>query len=136
MTGKVLRQRRGRAVRDIETGAAPEVRQVSHTYAQNVIHVVFSTKGRRKAISGELRPRMWAYAAGICHKLGLFVHAVGGTEDHIHFLIQVPPRLAVAQAVLAIKSNSSHQGPGEREIPRRSAPRNDKPKEFFDEVFM
>ena len=50
---------------------------------------------------------MWAYAAGICHKLGIVVHAVGGVEDHIHFLIQVPPSLAVAKAVLAIKSNSS-----------------------------
>jgi putative transposase len=80
---------------------------MSHTYAQNVIHVVFSTKDRRKAISGEFQPRMWAYAAGICKKLGILVHAVGGMEDHIHFLIQVPPSLAVAKAVLAIKSNSS-----------------------------
>jgi putative transposase len=80
---------------------------MSHTYAQNVIHVVFSTKDRRKAISGEFQSRMWAYAAGICKKLGIIVHAVGGMEDHIHFLIQVPPSLAVAKAVLAIKSNSS-----------------------------
>jgi putative transposase len=80
---------------------------MSHTYAQNVMHVVFSTKDRCKAISGEFQPRMWAYAAGICKKLGIIVHAVGGMEDHIHFLIQVPPSLAVAKAVLAIKSNSS-----------------------------
>jgi hypothetical protein len=47
-----------------------------HTCAQNVIHVVFSTKDRRKAISGEFQPRMWAYAAGICAKLGILVHCV------------------------------------------------------------
>ena len=80
---------------------------MSHTYAQNVIHVVFSTKDRRKIISGEFQPRMWAYAAGICKKLGILVHAVGGMEDHIHLLIRVPPALALAKAVLAIKSNSS-----------------------------
>jgi REP-associated tyrosine transposase len=80
---------------------------VSHTYAQNVIHVVFSTKDRRKLMSGELRPRMWAYVAGICKKFDIHVLAVGGMEDHIHFLIQIPPTLAVAKAVLAIKSNSS-----------------------------
>jgi REP element-mobilizing transposase RayT len=39
---------------------------MSHTYAQNVIHVVFSTKDRRKVISAEFQPKMWAYAAGIC----------------------------------------------------------------------
>ena len=80
---------------------------MSHTYAQNVIHVVFSTKDRRKLMSADLRPRMWAYATGICNNLGILVHAVGGMEDHIHLLIQIPPTLAVAKAVLAIKSNSS-----------------------------
>jgi putative transposase len=80
---------------------------MSHIYAQNVIHVVFSTKDRRKTISAEFQPRMWAYSAGICKKQGIFVHAIGGTEDHVHFLIQVPPAMALAKAVLAIKSNSS-----------------------------
>jgi REP-associated tyrosine transposase len=78
-----------------------------HTYAQNVIHIVFSTKDRRKTISRELQPRMWAYVAGICKNDGIFVHSIGGTDDHIHLLIQVPPSLSLAKAVLAIKSNSS-----------------------------
>ena len=80
---------------------------MSHTYAQNVIHVVFSTKDRRKAIQREMQPRMWAYTSAICLKLGILVHAVGGMEDHAHFLIQVPPSMAVARVVLTIKSNSS-----------------------------
>lgn len=80
---------------------------MSHTYAQNVIHVVFSTKDRRKLMPNEFRPRMWAYAAGICKKLDILVHAAGGMDDHIHLLIQIPPTVALAKAVLAIKSNSS-----------------------------
>ena len=78
-----------------------------HTYAQNVIHIVFSTKYRSKSISKEFQPRMWAYVAGVCKNHGIFVHAVGGMDDHIHLLIQVPPALSLAKAVLAIKSNSS-----------------------------
>jgi len=80
---------------------------MAHTYASNFIYCIFSTKDRRKAIPQSLQPRMWAYVAGTCQKLGILVHAVGGMDDHIHFLIQVPPSLAVANAVLAIKSNSS-----------------------------
>jgi REP element-mobilizing transposase RayT len=80
---------------------------MSHTYAQNVIHVVFSTKNRSKSISREFQPRMWAYVAGICKKHEIFVHAVGGMDDHIHLLVQIPPSLSLAKAVLAIKSNSS-----------------------------
>ena len=80
---------------------------MSHTYVQNVIHVAFSTKHRSKFISKEFQPRLWAYVAGICKNHGIFVHAVGGTDDHIHLLIQIPAPLSVAKAVLAIKSNSS-----------------------------
>ena len=68
---------------------------MSHTYAQNVIHLVFSTKGRRKTISANFQPKLWANSAGICKKQGIFVHATGGMEDHAHFLIQVPPVMAL-----------------------------------------
>jgi len=80
---------------------------MSHTYAQNVIHILFSTKDRRRTISKEFQARVWAYIAGICKNLGIFVHAIGGMGDHIHLLIQIPPPLSLAKAVLAIKSNSS-----------------------------
>jgi REP element-mobilizing transposase RayT len=86
---------------------APEVRNMSHTYAQDVVHIVFSTKERRKGIPEELQPRLWAHVAGICKHAGISVHAVGGTEDHLHLLVQIPPSLAVAKAVLTVKSNSS-----------------------------
>jgi len=78
-----------------------------HTYAQNVVHVVFSTKDRGKIILKEFQPKIRAYIVGICKKQGIFVHAVGGMDDHVHLLVQIPPQLALAKAVLAIKSNSS-----------------------------
>lgn len=80
---------------------------MSHTYAQNIVHVVFSTKERRKLISAEFQPRLWAYATGICKNLGIFTHGIGGMDDHIHLLIQIPPAMALAKAVMAIKANSS-----------------------------
>jgi REP-associated tyrosine transposase len=90
---------------------------LSHTFAQNMVHVVFSTKERRKMIAGEVQPRLWAYIAGICRKEGIFVQAIGGMEDHIHCLIQLPPPLPLAKAVLLIKANSSRWMSGmEREF--------------------
>ncbi|MGB8543188.1 MAG: IS200/IS605 family transposase [Candidatus Acidiferrales bacterium] len=80
---------------------------MSHTHAQNVIHVVFSTKDRRKSIPLDFQPRVWSYMSAICQKMGVLVLAVGGTDDHVHLLIQIPPPLALAKAVLTIKSNSS-----------------------------
>jgi putative transposase len=80
---------------------------VSHTYAQNVVHVVFSTKSRHKTIDSEFRPKFWAYIMGICRRLDIYVHSVGGMEDHIHLLIQIPPVLTLSKAVATIKANSS-----------------------------
>ena len=80
---------------------------MSHTYAQNVVHVVFSTKERQRLIEKEFQPRMWSYVGGVCKGAGIFVHAVGGMDDHIHLLIQVPPVLSLAKAVMTIKANSS-----------------------------
>lgn len=78
-----------------------------HTYDQNVVHVVFSTKDRRKIMPRDFQRRVWAYVVGICANEGIFVRAIGGMDDHIHLLLQVPARLAVAKAVSEIKSNSS-----------------------------
>jgi REP element-mobilizing transposase RayT len=69
--------------------------------------VIFSTKDRRKIITKELQPRLWAYLAGIAKNHDMIIVAVGGTEDHLHILFHLPPKLALAKAVLLMKSNSS-----------------------------
>lgn len=80
---------------------------MSHSYTQNVVHVIFSTKERRPVIPAEFQARLWAYAAGICREEGMFVHAVGGMADHAHLLVQIPASMALAKAVSVIKANSS-----------------------------
>lgn len=45
--------------------------------------------------------------AGIGRNHDFLVIANGGMEDHVHLLIQLPPALALAKAVLLLKSNSS-----------------------------
>ena len=78
-----------------------------HSYAQNVVHVIFSTKDRRRLLSREFQPKLWAYIAGVCKNHQIHVDAIGGTDDHIHLLIRIPGTWSVAKAVLTIKSNSS-----------------------------
>jgi putative transposase len=80
---------------------------VAHSFAKNHIHLVFSTKDRRDTIAKEWQPRMWAYIAGICKNHEMICLAVGGTQNHVHILLQLPPKLALAKAVLFLKANSS-----------------------------
>jgi Transposase IS200 like len=63
---------------------------MSHSYSQNVVHVVFRTKNRAPLISTEFQLRLWAYIVGVCKKQGIHVLAVGGMEDHIHLLFNFP----------------------------------------------
>jgi putative transposase len=78
-----------------------------HTYAQNYLHIVFSTKERKKLIVKEFQPKLWSYMAGIGRNNGFFVIANGGMEDHAHLLIHLPASLALAKAVQLLKGSSS-----------------------------
>ncbi len=73
----------------------------------NPVHIVFSTKGRRKLIPKEMKPWLWAYIAGVCKKQTIFVHEIGGMEDYIHVLIEIPLTLAFSDALQEIKTSSS-----------------------------
>lgn len=86
---------------------------MSHTYFQSLMHVVFSTKDRRKMIPREMKERLWSYTAGICKHQSIFVHAIGGMEDHIHLLLQFPKNLLVPDGIMKIKANSSGWMSGE-----------------------
>src|SRR5215471_13872563 len=80
---------------------------MSHSYVQNHLHVVFSTKERKKLIVKPMQPKLWSYMAGIARNHGFLVIANGGMEDHVHLLIQLPPILPLAKAIALLKANSS-----------------------------
>lgn len=80
---------------------------MSHSFSQNNIHLIFSTKERGKTIPKVLQTELWAYLAGVCKNNEMEPRAVGGTGNHVHVLFYLPPKLALAKAVLLMKSNSS-----------------------------
>ena len=75
---------------------------MSHSYAQNHIHLVFSTKDRRKLIAKSLQGKLWAYMAGICKHYHMLAFAIGGMEDHVHLLFRLPPTITLAHAISAL----------------------------------
>jgi REP element-mobilizing transposase RayT len=80
---------------------------MAHSYSRNHIPLIFSTKERRNTISKELQPRLWAYIAGICKNYEMIAVAIVGTENHVHILFHLTPKLALVKAVQLIKGNSS-----------------------------
>ena len=81
---------------------------MSHSYSSNRIHVIFSTKERKKCLSDDFQPKLWAYMAGIAHNQGFEAMIIGGVRDHVHALLVLPPTLPLAKAVQFLKGSSSH----------------------------
>jgi REP element-mobilizing transposase RayT len=80
---------------------------MSHTLCRAIFHVVFSTKERRNLIPREDIDRTWAYIAGIGRNHGVQMYAVGGTENHVHALLEIRPDTTLSDAVRVVKTNSS-----------------------------
>ncbi len=80
---------------------------MSHSYCTNLVHCVFSTKGRAPIISADLQEKLWAYLDGIAKNHRLALLAVGGIADHVHLLVGIPQTMTLASAVNCLKANSS-----------------------------
>ncbi len=72
-------------------------------------HIVWATKERRPLIATDAETGLYGYLRGKAHALGLSVHAIGGTADHLHVILSIPPTCAVGDAVRHLKGASSHQ---------------------------
>lgn len=76
---------------------------MSHTYCSNLVHCVFSTKGRVDSISEDIHESLHAYLFGIAKNLDVEILALGGTTNHVHILMAVPAKRLVRD----LKANSS-----------------------------
>jgi REP element-mobilizing transposase RayT len=80
---------------------------MSHTYVSDLIHCVFSTKRRRNLIKPDIQSVLWSFLGGIARKNKFKALVVGGTENHVHVLLSLPPDMPLAKAMQLIKGASS-----------------------------
>ncbi len=77
------------------------------TLSLNLVHIIFSTKGRVPLIHDEIAPRLHAYLAGTARELGCECFRVGGVADHVHLALRLPTTKAAADVVSRLKTSSS-----------------------------
>ncbi len=80
---------------------------MANTYTNILVHAVFSTKNREPFISPDLSERLYPYMGGIAGKNEFKVLAIGGTKDHVHILLSLPPKISPAKSIQLIKGGSS-----------------------------
>ena len=70
-------------------------------------HMVFSTKNRVPLIQPDWAPRLYDYVGGIVRGQCGRLLAAGGMPDHVHLAVSLDKKVAVADALRLIKTNSS-----------------------------
>jgi REP element-mobilizing transposase RayT len=78
-----------------------------HSFVSCLLHVVFSTKERRRIITPVLQAQRWPYLGGIARNNKMKALKIGGVEDHVHILMSLPATLDIAKAVQLLKGSSS-----------------------------
>ncbi|HUT34163.1 MAG TPA: transposase [Planctomycetota bacterium] len=80
---------------------------MGHTYASLLVHVIFSTKGRRPLIATSFRQRLYEYMAGVARQEFGRALTIGGTDNHIHSLLSIGTNISVGDVMSKWKSLSS-----------------------------
>ena len=71
-------------------------------------HLVWATRNREPLIQPELEGRLYAYLVSKAAELESYVYGINGWYDHIHLVVAIPPKHAVADIVKHLKGASSH----------------------------
>ena len=82
-------------------------RLMSHTSANILLHLIFSTNQRRPLIKPEIRPELFAYFGGIIREMNRVALIINGTTDHLHTLVRIRPSQSAAEVARVVKTNSS-----------------------------
>jgi putative transposase len=84
-----------------------DIRHGRHCVFQMHVHLVFVTKYRRevftKAILDDLRPMF----ASVCADFEAELVEFDGEHDHVHLLVNYPPKVSVSNLVNSLKGVSS-----------------------------
>ena len=84
-----------------------EYESLSHSQWECKYHVIFIPKYRRKVLYGELRRHLGQVFRKLAEQKECRVEEGHLMVDHVHILLSIPPKYAVAQVVGFIKGKSA-----------------------------
>ena len=83
------------------------IRRGRHCVFLMHIHLVFVTKYRRKIFDQDAIEKLRGYFARVCADFDVERVEMDGERDHVHLLINYPPKLAISNLVNSLKGVSS-----------------------------
>lgn len=84
-----------------------EVRTGRHCVFMMHVHLVFVTKYRRGVFTKEILDDLRGIFAKVCADFEAELVEFDGEDDHVHLLVNYPPKMAVSKLVNSLKGVSS-----------------------------
>ena len=77
------------------------------SFTKSVYHIVFGTKHRQAVIPIEHERRVYKILFDLMKSYGAYVYRIGGMPDHVHILVDISSKNALADFVKRLKQESS-----------------------------
>lgn len=86
-----------------------ELRRGRHVVFLLHAHLVFVPRYRRKVFDLDALERLRATFAAVCEDFGATLSEFNGESDHVHLLVNYPPKVAVSGLVNSLKGVSARR---------------------------
>ena len=84
-----------------------DIHSLSHTKRNCKYHIVFAPKYRRMVIYKEKRAAIGKILRQLCEWKGVNIIEAEVCPDHVHMLVEIPPKIAVSSFMGYLKGKSS-----------------------------
>ena len=84
-----------------------DIRHGRHCVFRMHVHLVFVAKYRHNVFDGDAIERLRRLFAGVCVNLEASLIEMDGEDNHVHLLVEYPPKLSVSILVNSLKGVSS-----------------------------
>lgn len=101
-----------------------EIRHGRHCVFNMHVHLVFVTKYRKNVFDGDAISRLKTMFEKVCKDFEANLIQMEGEEDHVHLLVEYPPKVSVSSLVNSLKGASSRRLRNERPDIRKMYWRN------------
>jgi len=79
-------------------------------YSEIYLHITWHTKNSSPLLVPKVEAETHHYIRGRCiNTPGIYIHEIGGIEDHIHLCLQIEPTIIISELVGQLKGSSSHE---------------------------
>ena len=83
------------------------IRAGRHCVFMMHVHLVFVTKYRRRVFDADAIEKLRLHFASVCKDFEAELVEMHGEDDHVHLLVNYPPKVAVSNIVNSLKGVSS-----------------------------